>query len=78
MLTKNTRKSIERHADIGGGISKGQTYVLLAHIDRLHDLLEEVLTFGEEWGEEEWSIFTRATLPLIDGWTVRTKRGTRA
>lgn len=71
-LTKGIRVALERQARIGGGISRNQYLLLITHIERLEELLEEALNEGPEWGDEEWSVFTDAAIPLIDGWTIRT------
>jgi hypothetical protein len=47
--------------------------LLLTHIDRLCQLLDEVVDEGHEWTEDEWSVFGDAAIPLVDGWTVRTR-----
>lgn len=71
-LTKGIREAIERQAKIGGGISRQQAMLLFAHIDRLTELLETIISEGEDWDSEQWSLVIEAALPLLDGWTVRT------
>lgn len=73
-LTTGERLQIERQARIGGGISRSQSELLLAHIDRLASLLEAVIADGSEWDAEQWTVFTDAAIPLVDGWTIRTSK----
>lgn len=73
-LTTGIRADIERHAAIGGGISRANAQLLLAHIDRLRDLLNEVMEGGQDWTDAEWATFIDAALPLVDGWTVKVPR----
>jgi len=72
-LTRGYREGIERHIRVGGGIGRNQAQTLLDHIDILKAFLEEVLTNGQEWDDEQWTLFTDQVLLVLDEHPVRTR-----